>query len=367
MEIKEFTVGELRKEAVQKELWGQDVIPITKHRLFSQLQNPRAKDNDIILFVAYVEKKIVGYIGILPDYFTENGETHQIAWATTGWVNPNVKNTGLGAFLFLSAIENYPDSYAAIDISESAYQFYEINKDVATLPNLEGNVYVLWLNLPSEDKIELDLKTKFKLLIKKFALPIFNKLMLNKANKWLISNQQPFTLEYINAIDIQANTFIQNYRKSEELVQRDANELNWILNNPWVLSAPLLHKMDTNYYFSTIDTRFYYISFKVFDLNKEMVGFVILKLRGNYLHVPYVYYKPEAIGLIVKVIMQHVIQLKAETLTVYNQELTKFIETINFPFYKINSVKKRMVASNKLASKLEQSFLQDGDADCVFT
>lgn len=45
-------------------------IPISYHRAVSQINNPAVSDNDILLWVAYENAAVIGYIGVLPDRLT---------------------------------------------------------------------------------------------------------------------------------------------------------------------------------------------------------------------------------------------------------------------------------------------------------
>ena len=72
MEIKTFTVNDLKAALVSEEFWQAPTLPITKHRALSYCRNPRADADDPVLLVAYRDDQVIGYLGILPDISTAN-------------------------------------------------------------------------------------------------------------------------------------------------------------------------------------------------------------------------------------------------------------------------------------------------------
>ena len=70
MEIKTFTVADMRTALVSEDFWRTKTLPITKHRALSYSRNPRADEDDPVLLVAYQDNRVVGYLGILPEKFS---------------------------------------------------------------------------------------------------------------------------------------------------------------------------------------------------------------------------------------------------------------------------------------------------------
>lgn len=68
MEIKSYNKQQL-KEFIESDAFNRlSVIPISKHRAISQINNPRASTEDILLVVQFDKDNVVGYLGVLPDY-----------------------------------------------------------------------------------------------------------------------------------------------------------------------------------------------------------------------------------------------------------------------------------------------------------
>ena len=62
MEIKTFTVADLKTALVSEDFWLTKTLPITKHRALSYCRNPRAEADDPVLLVAYQDNRVIGYL-----------------------------------------------------------------------------------------------------------------------------------------------------------------------------------------------------------------------------------------------------------------------------------------------------------------
>ena len=67
MEIKSFTIADLKSVLSSNHFWRTKTLPITKHRAIVPNSQSRADENDIALLVAYQDDDVIGHLGILPD------------------------------------------------------------------------------------------------------------------------------------------------------------------------------------------------------------------------------------------------------------------------------------------------------------
>ena len=96
MEIKSFTVTDLKTVLTSENFWLSETLPITKHRALSYSRNPRADEDDLVLLVAYQHNRVVGYLGILPDKIFVNDTIYKMGWLTSWWVDLRLCNHGGG-------------------------------------------------------------------------------------------------------------------------------------------------------------------------------------------------------------------------------------------------------------------------------
>ena len=73
VDIKSYTIGDIEGLLPDYKFWELDPLPITKHRIVSQIRNTRASKDDLALVVAFENGCIVGYGGVFPDRVYING------------------------------------------------------------------------------------------------------------------------------------------------------------------------------------------------------------------------------------------------------------------------------------------------------
>ena len=56
---------------------AEENLPISEHRAVSHANNPRANVNDVLLFLAKEGDELIGYMGILPDFFFPKKSAHR--------------------------------------------------------------------------------------------------------------------------------------------------------------------------------------------------------------------------------------------------------------------------------------------------
>ena len=95
MEIKAFTVADLKTVLASEDFWLTQTLPITKHRALSYSRNPRADADDPVLLVAYRDNRGIGYLGILPDKIFVGDVVYKLGWLTSwsfGHILPSRKS-----------------------------------------------------------------------------------------------------------------------------------------------------------------------------------------------------------------------------------------------------------------------------------
>ena len=367
MEIKEFTIADLKKAIILDNLWDTEIVPISKQRAISQVNNPRATEDDIVLLVGYEDNRVIGYLGILPDTIFIDNKKHKIGWFSGWWVEPAQMNTGIGVLLLFKALHHYNQSIAVLGLSDSAKKVYEASRKFITIKKLEVMIILFRLNssyfLPRKiPKLKKFLQTL------KFLDFVVNSIMNFRLFIWKRINNihKNIKFEYINEIDEETKQFMAKYNK-DELTRRSSVELNWIIKYPWILSSPLKDKISSGYYFSSESERYLYMNVKVFSSNDEMIGFIMFKLRDHHLEVPYLYYCSKHIKQILYVIGYHMIEMDVSIFMTHNEDLIRNFADIKFPYlYKRKTPSPSFISRRFKGINFENYHLQDGDGDRVF-
>ncbi len=180
-----------------------------------------------------------------------------------------------------------------------------------------------------------------------------------------LSNLQ---LEYISHIDGSTASFLKDQQQQQQLFRRGKEELNWVIQNPWILSSATKDIDSVKYHFSSFDRRFEFVPLKIFNTENELVAFLLFARRNNDLKLPYCYYNCD-VDMIVKVIKHHLIKWRISTFTTFHQPLASVLKEAD-----VYSLLKREMKRSYIISKdfnidqLEgKPGIQDGDGDCSFT
>jgi hypothetical protein len=178
---------------------------------------------------------------------------------------------------------------------------------------------------------------------------------------------QGVTVQRVEEVDDETESFIQK-RNRTELTRRGRDELNWMINYPWVVADPARKSEAARYYFSSVADRFSFECLQVRDAKMTMLGFVILRIRGSHVAVPYACFDPPNATLIAQVICREVVNLNASRLTLYNPLLLKCLEGLAVPtVYRRHKIRTLVVSDHFSDIDLSVTQLQDGDGDCAFT
>ncbi|OFY63532.1 MAG: hypothetical protein A3H98_08435 [Bacteroidetes bacterium RIFCSPLOWO2_02_FULL_36_8] len=345
-----------------------DIVPITEHRALSQIQNPRLHENDILLLLAYKEKELVGYLGVLPDKINFNNKFEKCGWLSCLWVKPEQRGFQIAKLLLDKCFEVWENRILATEFTKNAKKLYDKTNFFSDLKIIYGiRLYIrsdLHTLLPPKKrlykKLIFFLKTADALINFLFDLRFF-------FWKFKIYNA---TIEYMNLLDNEVEEFI-SVKLRHQLFKRGITELNWIINNPWILATPDKDIKNNKYYFSSYDKSFNFYALKIRNSNKQLIAFMIFSKRNQILKLPYCYYEDGSLKTVVDVIYYHLLKWKINTFTTFNPDITLFLRNNRTPALFKRDIKRHYIISDVFRKIIFQDAfefeIQDGDADCSFT
>lgn len=367
MEIKTFTVADMKTALVSEDFWRTKTLPITKHRALSYSRNPRADEDDPVLLVAYQDNRVVGYLGILPDKIFSNGAVYKMGWLTSWWVDPSCATAGVGAILLFKALNAYDQYVGVSGSSREARKALLASQKFIALQPLRGLDIRLRLNVTRDILRRLPAMRILRGLFKIFDV-ILDEVVNFRSFFWQRCNNPclGLTFEYISNIDEETDRFIQRYHQ-HDLTRKEKADLNWIMNNPWILSAPLKDAASKKYYFSARADRFSYLGVKVFEHNTEMTGFFLLKVRNDRMSVVYSYCESQNAASITAAVVQHALAMDVSILSLYDEQLVKSFSGLGCPCWSANKNSRGFSLSKAFGDILPETYrLQGGDGDLVF-
>ena len=369
MELREFTPQTLRPFLDSEEYKTMPVVPISRHRALSHINNPRVSEDDVILVLAMVNGKMAGYLGVFADYIFLNNHKEKAGWLSCMWVDPEVRGQGIAKKLLTRVLERWENRILVTEFTPAAKGLYDRSEQFQDLKISEGLRGFLRFNLDELLPKKFPVLEKFKPIIslKNRALNVPNELRLNF---WKPSFEtQKYRVETVGKIDEKLAAFI-SARQQNQLEKRNAEDLNWLLQNPWLLPVFEDDGTSQKYHFSAYDKRFEFRPLQIFNADNKLVALVILAIRGNDLKVPYLYAEAGNMQAVAEIIVQQMIQEKLRTITVFHPELIAFFKQNPKPFIYLHPLKRHYIISKKfteLLSRQPDVRIQDGDADCAFT
>jgi GNAT superfamily N-acetyltransferase len=368
MIIKELTPAGLKEFINSEEFQQSNIIPITKHRALSHINNPRVDRDDVILFIAYQDNELAGYLGVLADTIYLNSEEHKVGWLSCIWTSEKVRGKGVAKQLLSAALNSWNNKILATEFTPAAKSLYDQTAAFMDFTTLLGRRAYLRFNLHELLPPKGFPKMLSGLLkIGDATLNIFNSLRLLGWGPSI--NIDHLNLEYIKVIDNETKGFIEK-RYKNELIRRGAEELSWINKYPWVLSSPEEDSDALRYHFSSSVKVFNNLNIKLMSNEGEVIAFMMIVVRGNNLKIPYCYFDEEHIGKIVQVIYHHMFELNLNMVTTYNSAISNYFLSHRTPFIYNKQMSRSYLISKELGKNLtdkQQIHMQDGSGDCAFT
>ena len=365
MRIREIRHHQLQEYIDSQEYKQTKYVAISKHRALSHIRNPRAKADDLVLVLIYEQEEMVAYLGVFADdlHFTTGVE--HVGWLSCMWVNPIMRGKGIAKKLINAVFEAWDYKILVTEFTPAAHGLYNRTGQFLDLAKPSGLRGYLRLNLayllPKKDPKWNKWKPFLSCIDAVFNLP--NALRLT----WYKTNCPTF--EYLSEIDDEAWAFVEA-QKGKELMNRNRADLQWLVNNPWLLASGLKDYNAARYHFSATDAFFSFLNIKIYDEKLEMIGFLILSIRGKNMKVPYAYYKDGAEKAVLNVIYKHLLELKLNMLTLFHVPLIEAMEKEGTPFFKKRKFQRHYIIGKVMGKQLEATpefIIQDGDADAAFT
>jgi hypothetical protein len=367
MEIKILTVADLKTALLSEDFWLTKTLPITKHRALSYIHNPRADKDDPVLLVAYQDKQVIGYLGILPDKIFVKNAVYKFGWLTSWRVNPSCATTGVGAVLLFKALNAYHQYLGVSGGSKEARKSLHASQKFIALKPLKGLEVRFRFNVTRAISRKLPVLKIFRVLFKIFDV-MMDEIVNLRYFFWKRRDNicQHLIFEYIATIDEETGQFIQRHHQ-HDLTRKGKADLNWVMMFPWILSAPLKDSAGKRYYFSSRSERFFYLGVKVFEQNSEMVGFFMLKVRDDRMSVEYSYFESQHALSITSAVVYHALAMDVSALRLYDEQLVKSFSELRCPYWSAKAISRGFSLSKAFADiPLTGYRIHGGDGDLAF-
>ncbi|MEN4759973.1 GNAT family N-acetyltransferase [Chryseobacterium sp. C39-AII1] len=335
-----------------------DFLPIVEHRAKSHLENPKADEDQTLLILAFDDDELAGYLGCFPDNFIIEGKKFNYAWLSTLFISNKFRGKRIAQSLLNRAFEEYNGEIAITEFTKEAESLYNKIGLFQYIQPKNGKRYYFQTDfaniIPTKKPNTQSLKPVFSI-----ADSVTNSLI---SVKNCFIKKPDFRFEVINKIDAESSVFLAQFESN-----RNAYEINWLIENPWVLEGKI---KDEKYLFSSYSKEFKYFWIKIYDNNNQLITCSLLLLRDGHLKIPYLFSKT-GLEKFIDFLSYFIVKNKVITLTNYQNDLNQTIELVkNFPKIHERIIERRYMLHKELIQKLPENFnphFQDGDGDCAMT
>ena len=361
--IKRINIEELRKLALSQGYAEWSVIPISRHRAKSYINNPRCAPTDVVLYLAYTENKLVAYRTIMPDTITGKTETVKVGWLSGNWVSAPFRRKGIASMLFEAAYNDWGGNLLFTNYAEESKAVYDKTSLFAKACTLQGTrTYIrpcLTRILPQKHWLLKQLKPLWSLT--DLILKILNPVPLFASAIQL----KDITLEYLKHPDNEVINLFESTTK-KLCTSRTGTDLEWVIKYPWLVSSALGDKIGDKYFFSSSPKNFEQLIIKVYKAS-QLVGFMVINSKDEFATTPYIVYTKSEANIMAKVALKQANAMRCYRLTTFHAEISEEIKRIK-PFKWTSIAQKRnFYVSKTLLSKLGTNVnFAEGDGDCAF-
>ena len=368
IKIRDITIAGLRKFIESPEFKQMPVIPITRHRGISHINNPMADGDDKILFLAYDDNRFVGYLGAMPDELVTGDHRMKVAWLSCMWVDSSQRGKGIAPMLLTHAHQEWNGNLLItnfIPVAKKAYDKTGLFAEFKTLPGVRGYLRFNLAGIMIAKKPEL---RRIKWLLKAIdcVLNILNEIRLLR---WRLKYHLNNTIfEYLNDIDDDTMKFIKE-KSHLHLSPKNRESLQWLIRFQWILNAPFKDQNCRSYAFSACIKGFNQHYIKLYDASSKLIAFVILTYREAHLKTPYIFCDKAHAKQVLRLIYAHALRPGIRTISTYHPLLSEAALSSANPFILTRKMNYRILISKELKTRLgnaDSLIFQEGDGDAAF-
>lgn len=343
-----------------------DLIPISKNRVQSYVNNPRADKDDFVLYLMLDEQKIVGFRTLFADVISILGKEVKFAWLSGSWVHPDHRRKGISSQLFHELFADWKGQILYTNYAPNSKALYDKSEKFDLLIQKKGIRFYLRAHFAMLLKERHKLFSNFNFIIKGVDLLINGVL-----SPWyFIINHQGRKLfqRGISQENVSTDVFEFMAQHPASSFNRGQKEYTWIMDYPWVTTE---NKDKADYPFSSFAKSFYYQVIKQTNDQGRILGLALLKIRDGIVTVPYYFNQADADFVMAKAILGYCYSIRAKSLTSYHKALVEvFAEKSHKVLFKKMMLQKYFVSKEFEEQHQNEKWeieVLDGDGDCIFT
>jgi GNAT superfamily N-acetyltransferase len=258
------------------------IVPITLSRAEAQAKNPYSQPDDVVLFVAYKNSQVIGYLGRFPGILSFEKKHYRMFWGSTFYLMDKYRGKGIGEKL-LNKMNALNQDFAVTRITPQADKVLK-RCGMKTLGSLTyfqlrvERVHYFDKLFAAFKKTSIGKNQSSRKLIKKVEENIYKleKELFYATTSGFI-NKMSLNYKYLITNKIKESDFFEKQHLRPPYFYRGMELINWMIQKRWVLSKGDTIKEVSGYHFSGVRKFFNYIVLKLYYKNLQNYnGFIIL-------------------------------------------------------------------------------------------
>lgn len=359
-EILKIRLADLENFSQSEVFKSWETVPVSSLRIQSYLHNPAANPDDVVLYIALTENKLVAFRTIFAgSVLTVNGK-ERFGWCSGNWVHPDFRRKGFSELLLNEAFAGWNGRLMFTNYAPNSEKLYLKTgkfKPIHQFQGFRGYLFVKTSKLALQAK-----KNVFSKII--FGGIDFGIGVLAGIRTWFFKPvvNPDISFSELEFPDETCYKWLEE-RKNDSVFQRGVGEFQWIFGFPWITTQK---NVDAEKYpFSSFSESFRYYTIKIFDQNR-FAGFFIFSVHDGHLKTLCFLAKAGLEKPVADFLKQFCVNHKIEVVTVYNYEISRYLFARKFPFLRAKNYGQKIYSSFNFDMAQHQRF-QDGDGDVIFT
>nr|WP_321358636.1 hypothetical protein [uncultured Draconibacterium sp.] len=359
LQVKKIRLNELENFVRSKEFQNYKVIPISPIRAQSYLANPHAQPDDIVLYLGFIDNKLVAFRSIFADTLNSDDKLIHFGWCSGTWVHEQHRRLGYSEQLLREAYNDWDKKLLFTNYAPNAEKLFLETGLFHTIHQFEGARTYLYAKTYKLNRARTNPISSFIFKCIDFDITIVVKFF----SMFFHSIQHP-NISF-NVSEKPDKTCLEFLKTNPEnsIFNRKESELKWIFEHPWISQQN--NGRASRYPFSSFSKNFYYKTVKV-ERDNKMLGFFIFSVREGHLKTLYFNLAQDCSKEIAEFLKKYCLTNKIEYATIYKKGLADQLLNRKFPFLYAKKYGQKIYSTFQVSNKKQLTF-QDGDGDVFFT